>query len=102
MQQLSIEELLKETERFRYISIDLFDTLMCRAVSKPELIFYLVEREYNKRNSKRVWGFRKRRIKAEALARKKAHYKEVTIESIYAELDIHVKSAINLSVLKSF
>ena len=102
MQQLSIEELLKETERFRYISIDLFDTLMCRAVSKPELIFYLVEREYNKRNSKRVWGFRKRRIKAEALARKKAHYKEVTIESIYAELDYSREICNKLECIEKF
>lgn len=82
-----MEELLKKTKQFEYISVDLFDTLMCRVVSKPELVFDLVEREYNRENSKWITGFRKRRIKAEALARKKAHYNEVTIDKIYAELD---------------
>lgn len=82
-----MEELLKKTKRFKYISVDLFDTLMYRSVSKPELVFDLVEREYNRKNSKLITGFRKRRIKAEALARKKVHYNEVTIDEIYDELD---------------
>ena len=82
-----MERLLAKTRQFKYISIDLFDTLMCRAVSKPELIFDLIEREYNRKNSKWISGFRKRRIKAEASARKKAYYKEVTIDKIYVELD---------------
>ena len=82
-----MDELLTKTRQFKYISIDLFDTLMCRVVSKPELIFELIEREYNRKNPKRISGFRKRRIKAESSARKKAHYKEITIDKIYAELD---------------
>lgn len=81
-----MEELLKKTSQFDYISVDLFDTLMCRIVSKPELVFDLVEREYNRENQKWITGFRKRRVKAEALARKKAHYNEITIDKIYAEL----------------
>lgn len=63
-----MEELLKKTKQFKYISVDLFDTLMYRIVSKPELIFDLVEREYNRENQKWITGFRKRRIKAETLA----------------------------------
>ena len=82
-----MEELLKKTEKYKWISFDLFDTLMYRAVSRPELIFDLVEREYNKKNKKCILNFRKCRIKAEALARKRAHYREITIDKIYAELN---------------
>ncbi len=82
-----LEELLEKTKEYRWISFDLFDTLMFRAVSKPTLIFDLVEREYNNRNSKWISGFGKRRIKAEALARKQARYKEITIDKIYSNLN---------------
>lgn len=82
-----MEELLRKTKQFKFVSVDLFDTLMCRVVSKPELLYDLIEREYNCENTKWISGFRKRRVKAEASARKKAHYKEITIDKIYAELD---------------
>lgn len=81
-----LEELLNLTENYRWISFDLFDTLLYRVVSKPELIFELVERRYNEKNPRWISGFTKRRIKAEALARKHARYGEITIDKIYAEL----------------
>lgn len=97
-----MEELLERTKQFKCISVDLFDTLMYRVVSKPELLFDLIEREYNWKNSKWISGFRKRRIKAEASARKKAHYKEVTIDKIYAELNYSREICNNLESIEKF
>lgn len=97
-----MEELLKKTKQFKYISVDLFDTLMYRIVSKPELIFDLVEREYNRENQKWITGFRKRRIKAETLARKKAHYNEVTIDKIYTELDYSCETCNKLEGIEKY
>lgn len=96
-----MEELLKKTKQFKYISVDLFDTLMYRIVSKPELIFDLVEREYNRENQKWITGFRKRRIKAETLARKKPTIMKLLLIRYILNWIIHVKLAINLKVLKS-
>ncbi len=86
-----IEELLGKIKEHEWVSFDLFDTLMFRAVSKPELIFELVEKEYNAENPKWISGFRKQRIKAEASARKQANYKEITIDKIYSNLKYSVE-----------
>lgn len=81
-----IEELFEKIKDYKYVSFDLFDTLMYRVVSKPEFIFDLVEREYNKNNERKITKFKKKRIHAEAIARKKAYYNEISIDDIYKEL----------------
>ncbi len=83
-----VRNLLQETDKFKYVSFDLFDTLMFRIVSKPELIFDLVEQIYNESNSKKVVGFKSKRLNAEKKARKRARHKEITIDRIYSELSL--------------
>lgn len=80
------KKLLQKTAEFKAVSFDLFDTLLFRAVSKPEMIFDLVEFCYNQECEQSVRNFRRIRKAAEEKARKKAHYNEVNIWQIYEQL----------------
>lgn len=68
-------------KHYRYISFDIFDTLIERDVPDPVDIFSLVEIETGESN------FKAKRIQAEKVARSKSDSKEVTIEDIYKEYD---------------
>lgn len=66
-------------KHYRYISFDIFDTLVDRDVLDPVDIFSLVEIETGEPD------FKVKRIQAEKVARSKNDSKEVTIEDIYKE-----------------
>lgn len=66
-------------KHYRYISFDIFDTLIERDVPDPVDIFSLVEIETGEAN------FKVKRIQAEKVARSKSDSREVTIEDIYKE-----------------
>lgn len=84
---MSLEKLKKAIDQHKYISFDLFDTLIFRTVSKPEKIYDLVQLEFNNGHSNRIDDFAKKRIKAELAARKKAKGNEINIDEIYDEIE---------------
>lgn len=63
-----------------YISFDIFDTLLVRPFVTPTDLFKYIEVKED------LKGFYKERIKAEKIARKSNHYKEITLEEIYDKI----------------
>ena len=76
----------KEINNYKYVSFDLFDTLIFRSFSNYKKIFEFVAYKYNLNNTNPISQYAKNRIKAEKKARKKAGFKEITIDDIYNEL----------------
>lgn len=77
---INADELYLKVKPYKYVSFDIFDTLVKRNVENPTDVFKLME--YKAGN-----GFADRRIKAEREARRslvKSDRKEVTIEDIYS------------------
>ncbi len=68
-------------------SFDLFDTLITRDLYKPSDIFYFVGKYAKSINLVDLDEdeFKKKRIDAEALARTKSTYEEITLDEIYLE-----------------
>ncbi len=66
---------------FEYISFDLYDTLIYRRLKKTTDVFDLVAQKAG------INGFKKKRIKAEILARKECD-REVTLNDIYKNINI--------------
>lgn len=80
-------ELIKKIMSFKYISFDMFDTLIFRSFKKPTDVFEAVEVEYNNRHlSNTITRFSQKRQKAELDARKKSPAKEIIIDDIYENL----------------
>lgn len=74
-------------EKYKYISFDLFDTLVFRTVSSPQAIFSLVPIVYNERNEKekiKEQQYYIERIYAESIARKRRNKEDVSLEEIYS------------------
>lgn len=69
---------------YKYISFDVFDTLIERKVNKPTDIFALVGK--NILGEEKSEEFRELRKRAESSAREAKHYTEITLEEIYEEL----------------
>ena len=78
---------LDDVKKYKYISVDVFDTLVFRTVSEPEDIFSIVEYEYNRENvSAGIKNFKHHRIMAERRAREKNKDLDVSLEFIYEQL----------------
>lgn len=74
-------------EKYKYISFDLFDTLVFRTVSSPQAIFSLVPIVYNERNERekiKEQQYYIERIYAENIARKRRNKEDVSLEEIYS------------------
>ena len=71
---LSIKNIKKGT---KYVSFDIFDTLIVRDVNKPTDVFRLLE------YSTKIENFAERRVIAEEKAREKSKNREVTLREIY-------------------
>ncbi len=82
------KEILKE---YKYISFDLYDTLLKRNVKKPADIFLMVEKEYNNEFKKEITNFCENRILAEKKCREKSA-KEVSLNDIYDCLSIYYEN----------
>ena len=72
-----IQKILRRIEGYRYVSFDIFDTLIKRDVPSPKEVFRAIERKY------KIDGFTIHRIEAEKEARRRAHSEEVTLQEIY-------------------
>ncbi|HHU72704.1 MAG TPA: hypothetical protein GXZ21_11830 [Clostridiales bacterium] len=86
----------KDFLEYDLISLDIFDTLLLRAVSKPADIFKLVWKESKKKGISLLdispTEFMKLRIECERRARNKADNREVNLREIYNELPKFVVS----------
>ena len=72
----------------KIFSFDVFDTLVLRNCSSPEVVFDIVEEEYNKRfEGYYISGFKEKRIEAEKKARKECLEEEITYDEIYDALE---------------
>ena len=69
------KDIYKEIENYKYISFDIFDTLIKRNVEKPTDIFELIPKRYNKE----LKNFKEKRINAEHIARKQSKFEDVRI-----------------------
>lgn len=85
---------IEKLKKYKYVSFDIFDTLVVRNVSKPVEIFKLVEIKYNENHEEKICDFQKLRISAELKARKTSKNEEVTLDEIYENLDINNKREI--------
>ena len=83
-----MERFLKRAEKYKYISFDIFDTLVKRDVTCPKDVFDLVDRKYREEypTSSVIDNFRSNRVEAEAEARRKSERAEITLDEIYDEL----------------
>lgn len=83
-----MDKFLKRAENFKYISFDIFDTLIKRDVTCPKDVFDLVDRKYREDYpaSTVIDNFRSNRVEAEAEARRKSERAEITLDEIYDEL----------------
>lgn len=79
----SFDRLLKH----RIIAVDIYDTLIMRMCSSPEVVFDWVEYKYNADNDDRIEGFKHNRMNAEKACRSAAKGGEITFDQIYKQLE---------------
>ena len=73
-------------KKYKYISFDIFDTLILRNVIKPTDVFDIVEKVYNSNAKNKISNFKSRRISAQIEASKESNEEETTIKDIYKKL----------------
>lgn len=76
--KVNTDFLLLNINQYKYISFDIFDTLLKRNVKNPTDIFEYIEIIYN------IKDFKIKRIEAEKKARKNKNHVDVSIEDIYS------------------
>ena len=69
---------------YKYISFDIFDTLITRNLNKPIDVFNLVQEEIDKQKLN-IKDFKIKRIEAERKASENINEREYTINDIYEE-----------------
>lgn len=88
--------MLQKLIKYKYVSFDIFDTLIKRDVLNPSDIFNIVEEEYNKNNKEKIFNFKLNRLNAEHEARQISSKEEISIDDIYeALIKIYGKDASN-------
>lgn len=94
--RINSEILYKSIQDFKYVSFDLFDTLVKRNVAEPSDIFSIMEMTVGK-------GFRKKRMEAEKKARAELGKTEITMDDIYRYFPkFQRKSLIELEIKTEF
>lgn len=96
---------IENLKKYKYVSFDIFDTLILRNVSKPVDIFEVIEKEYNKFFENKLSDFKSLRINAELIARKNTKNEEITLDEIYQNLEFSNKDEIRrieIDIEKSF
>lgn len=83
--KLSSQQIINDIEQYKYISFDVFDTLLKRNLEKPTDIFTILEMSGFKKYGLIFKNFKSNRIKAEQIARNK-ETEEVTLSDIYEKL----------------
>lgn len=74
--KININNLYSKISKYKYVSFDIFDTLIKRNVSNPKDIFDIIELTVRD-------DFANKRVKAEKIARKNNKKGEVTLQDIY-------------------
>ena len=74
--QPNIQKIIKKIDKYKYVSFDIFDTLLKRNVYEAEQVFEIIEKTTN------IKDFKQKRILAEQLAREK-NIKEIDLNDIY-------------------
>ncbi len=82
MRDINYKNAYKLIDKADIVSFDVFDTLITRMVSNPTQIFDIVQEEYNKKNKKRIYDFKKNRIYSE----KNVNVSVPTLCDIYSEM----------------
>lgn len=72
--------------QYKYVSFDVFDTLLYRTFPHYTDVFDMMEALYNEAYDEKLSGFKKARINAERIARREKDGKEVTLDLIYEKL----------------
>lgn len=70
--------------KYKYISFNIFDTLITRNLNKPTELFDLVQEEINRENID-INDFKNKRIEAEKMVSENINEREYTINDIYDE-----------------
>ncbi len=87
-------KIFKKVINFKYISFDIFDTLVLRNVNNPHDVYEIIEKKYNKKNTEKIKDFKKNRIEAEIKAEKESKEDEITLNDIYKELEFYYSKKI--------
>ena len=83
----SSEEIIRAIGDCRYVSFDIFDTLIKRNCANPTDIFTITEKRFNRQNGDKITGFKKARIEAERYARTLEETGEIGFDAIYDNLN---------------
>ena len=85
---------LPEVNKYKLISVDIFDTLLLRAVAKPIDIFEKVWEDVLKEDKARTElnpsEYKKLRVEMERRARNEAENREVTLSQIYQQYPSYI------------
>ena len=73
-------------DKYKYVSFDIYDTLISRYTVCPHDVFRIVEDRYNSEYDRSIDDFLHARIDAESTARSHDPGKEVTLDGIYEKL----------------
>lgn len=79
--------LWNKIKSFKYVSFDIFDTLIKRNVAIPKDVFMYVEDTYNSVSAFPI-SFYSQRIEAERYVRSHAKKEDVTLDEIYNQIDL--------------
>ncbi len=89
-----IDKIYEALSSYKYVSFDLFDTLIFRLVNCPTDIFEIVEAKYQKQKGQKN-KFKKKRIRAECEARRdltmNSAREDITLDDIYKYIRIEDK-----------
>lgn len=88
------EDIKRMILKKKYISFDLFDTLVYRNTPSPSDVFTLVEDEYNFKYADKIKSFKKKRINSEKKCKRKNKNGEISIDEIYKKLSIVYTSSV--------
>ncbi len=91
------QDVIKRIENKKYISFDIFETLLVRNVSTPEQVFDITENKLVRVNEKYT-GFAEKRKKAASVAQKKSGKVETLFKEIYQEMDSDSDLQMNLEL----
>ena len=91
-------DIISNIDRYKYVSFDIFDTLITRNLSDPYLLFTIVQKKYEKLFKTKICNFKKIRLQAERNAHKKTNAEDVSLDLIYENFDN--KNNLDLQKLK--
>lgn len=83
--KVTVEKVIDKISSYRYVSFDMFDTLIKRNIQKPTDLFTILELEGVKKYGAPFYNFKKKRIETENEIRS-SQDKEVTLDQIYNKL----------------